>query len=455
VTYLLIDVPFDLVVRGGTVVTPGATGPVDLGIREGRIVAIGDLGGAPAAATIEARGLHVLPGVIDTQVHLREPGLIHKEDLATGTAAAVLGGVTSVLEMPNTEPPTTTAIALADKLAAARGRARCDHAFFVGAAGDNLEDLDDLEVAPGSAGIKVFMGSSTGRLLIDDDERLARVLAHGRRRVAIHAEDEPRLRERRHLAAEAAHPRAHPDWRDAEVALTATWRALALARRFGRPIHLLHVTTAVEMEVLALCKDVATVEVTPAHLTFEAPDCYERLGTLVQMNPPIRDGRHRAALWEAVRSGLVDVIGSDHAPHTADEKRRPYPQSPSGAPGVQTLVPVMLDHVAAGRLTLERLVDLVSAGPARVYGIVGKGRIAVGYDADLTLVDLSAQRTIRHGDQASRCGWTPYDGMKVTGWPVATVLHGHVVMRDGQLVGDPRGRPLTFIDALAPGTPLV
>ena len=453
-TALSIEVPFELVVRGGTVMTPGGAARVDVGVREGKIAAIGELGGAPAAHTVEARGLHVLPGVIDSQVHLREPGLTHKEDLATGTAAAALGGVTAILEMPNTDPSTTTAAALAGKLAAARGRARCDHAFFIGASGDNLDDLDDLEQLGGCAGIKVFMGSSTGRLLVDDDERLAMVLARGRRRVAIHAEDEARLRERRPIAEAAGHPRAHPAWRDAEAALTATWRIVALGRRFGRPIHVLHVSTAEEIDVLALCKDVATVEVTPQHLTLEAPDCYERLGTFAQMNPPIRDARHRAALWEGVRTGLVDVIGSDHAPHTREEKARPYPSSPSGMPGVQTLLPVMLDHVARGHLTLERLVDLVCAGPARVYGLVGKGRIAVGHDADLTLVDLSAKRTITDADQATKCGWTPFDGMTVTGWPIATVLHGHVVMRDGELLGEPHGRPLQFLDALPAAAPV-
>ncbi|MCA9680071.1 MAG: dihydroorotase [Kofleriaceae bacterium] len=442
--------PFDLVVRGGTVVTPGGTVATDVGIREGKIVALGDLGAATTAATFEARGLHVLPGVIDSQVHFREPGGLHKEDLATGSTAAVLGGVTAVMEMPNTEPPTTTAAALTEKLTLARGRVRCDIAFYVGGALDNLDDLDDLERLPGCAGVKIFMGSSTGRLLVEHDERLAQALSRGHRRVAIHAEDELRLRERRHLAAEAAHPRAHPVWRDAETALTATWRILALARRFGRPIHVLHVSTAEELEVLAMCKDLATIEVTPQHLTLEAPDCYERLGTLAQMNPPIRDGRHREALWAAVRSGLVDVLGSDHAPHTADEKHRPYPQSPSGMPGVQTLVPLMLDHVAAGRLSLERLVDLTSAGPARVFGIAGKGRVAPGFDADLTIVDLAARRTIRNGEQATRCGWTPFDGTKVVGWPMATVLRGKVVMRDGQVVGEPGGRPLRFIDAMPP-----
>ncbi len=453
-TSLMLDVPFDLLIRGGTLVTPGGVVTGDVGLREGKIAAIGDLGGAPAVATFEARGLHLLPGVIDSQVHFREPGLIHKEDLATGSAAAILGGVTAVLEMPNTEPPTTTADALADKLAAARGRVHCDIGFFVGASGDNIEELAELEQRPGCAGVKVFMGSSTGRLLVDDDERLAAILARGHRRVAIHAEDETRLKARRHLAAAAAHPRAHPEWRDAETALTATWRILALARRFGRPIHILHVSTAEELEVLALCKDVATFEVTPHHLTLEAPECYERLGTLAQMNPPVRDGRHREALWRGIRDGLVDVLGSDHAPHTTDEKHRPYPQSPSGMPGVQTLLPIMLDHVAAGRLSLSRLVDLVCAGPARIYGIAGKGRLAVGGDGDLAIVDLAAQRTIRNGEQATRVGWTPYDGKKVTGWPIATVLHGKVVMRDGQLVGEPAGRVLAFADALPGSAPL-
>lgn len=438
---------YDLLLKGGLVVTPGGTVAADIGVRDGRIAAIGDLGATAAAETFDAAGLTILPGVIDSQVHLREPGLEHKEDLATGTAAAALGGVTAVCEMPNTKPSTTTAGDLADKLARAEGRAWVGHAFFVGASADNADDLGRLERLPGCAGIKVFMGSSTGSLLVDDEQVLARVLANGRRRVAIHAEDEARLKERRHLVEGGAAVAMHPVWRDEETALLATRRLLRLARGAGRRVHVLHVTTAQEMELLANHKDLATVEVTPQHLTLAAPDCYERLGTLAQMNPPIRGEEHRQALWRALQQGVVDVIGSDHAPHTRDEKAKPYPDSPSGMTGVQTLVPVMLDHVAAGRLSLQRLVDLTSAGPARTYGIVGKGRIAVGYDADFTVVDLKAKRRIGNLWIASKCGWTPFDGMQVTGWPLATIIAGRVVMREDTLLGDPAGKPLEFFAA--------
>ncbi len=439
---------FDLVLRGGTVVTPDGPADTDVGVRDGRIAAFGDLSRAPSAETFEARGLHVLPGAIDTQVHFREPGMEHKEDLATGTAAAVLGGVTAVFEMPNTRPPTVSAEALDDKLARAEGRAWCDHAFFVGASAENADDLAALERRPGCAGVKLFMGSSTGDLLVAGDRDIARVLAGGTRRVAVHAEDETRLRERQGIARAAGRPHAHPDWRDVEVALAATRRLIDLARAAGRRVHVLHVTTAEEMAFLAAHKDIATVETTPQHLTLAAPECYDVLGTLAQMNPPIRDARHREALWRAVADGVVDVIGSDHAPHALDEKRRPYPESPSGMPGVQTLLPLLLDHLNAGRLGLLRLVDLVAAGPARVYGIARKGRLAVGYDADFSVVDLGARRRIENRWIASKCGWTPFDGREVAGWPVATVLRGRVVMRDGELQGSPVGRPVRFLECL-------
>ena len=281
---------------------PSGVGLRDIGIRDGRIVALGALPPGRAAVVLEAHGLHVLPGVIDTHVHFREPGLTHKEDLVTGSRAAILGGVTSVFEMPNTIPRTTTAEALADKLHRAEGRASCDYAFYVGATGENAGDLAALETTPGCAGVKVFMGSSTGSLLVPDDAGVRAVLRATRRRVAIHAEDEDRLRERKPLFVEPGRPQSHPVWRDPETALRATRRLLSLATECRRLVHVLHVTTAEEMELLAAYREVASVEVTPQHLTLEAPDCYERLGTLAQMNPPIRDAHHRrrcrkASIW--------------------------------------------------------------------------------------------------------------------------------------------------------------
>jgi dihydroorotase len=442
---------FDLLISGGTVVSPMGTGGADVGIRGGKIAAIGSLSGAPAAETYGARGLHVLPGVIDTQVHFREPGNEHKEDLESGSRGAVLGGVTAVFEMPNTHPPTTTRLALNDKLARARGRMHCDYAFFVGATPQNIGALGELERAPGVAGVKAFLGSSTGTLLLDEDEAILGALRGGHRRMAVHSEDEARLRERKTLA-ESGKPQTHPVWRDVETARRSTERVLALARRAGRRLHVLHVTTAEELPLLAGARDIATAETTPQHLTLAAPECYERLGTYAQMNPPIRDATHRDALWRAVREGLIDVIGSDHAPHTRAEKDKTYPETPSGMPGVQTLVTILLDHVNAGRLSLSRFVDLTSEGAARIYGIAAKGRIVEGYDADFTVVDLQAKRHIENSWIASKSGWTPFDGMETTGWPVATIIRGQIVMRDGAVVLPGRGAPVRFLETLAPVT---
>jgi dihydroorotase len=439
-----VNESFDLIVEGGTVVTPSGTAPADVGVRQGRIEAVGDLSGAAAAERLPARGLHVLPGVVDSQVHFREPGLTHKEDIGRGSAGAALGGVTTFFEMPNTRPATTTAEALAWKVQRARETSWVDFAFYIGASAENADGLGSLERLEGAAGVKVFLGSSTGDLLVDSPEVLARVLASGSRRVACHSELESRLRERRPIAERQKNVHAHPVWRDAECALRSTRELLVAARAAKRPVHVLHVTTADELPLLERSRDIATVEVTPQHLTLWAPDCYDRLGTLVQMNPPIRDKHHYDALWHAVRSGLVDVLGSDHAPHTREEKAKPYPDSPSGMPGVQTLLPVMLDHVSQGRLSLGRLVDLTAHGPARVFGLSTKGRIAPGLDADLVLVDLERVHTLSSGEQQTRSGWTPFDGMRVKGWPIATLLRGRPVMRDGALVGTPAGQPVQF-----------
>lgn len=440
---------FELILKGGTVVNHDGTGLADVGIAGGRIAAIGALDAAAADTVVNVTGLHLLPGVIDTQVHFREPGLEHKEDLASGTAAAAMGGVTAIFEMPNTKPSTATAEAIADKVNRAKGRAHCDFAFFVGATGANTAELPMLERLPGCCGVKLFMGASTGDLLVDDDARLEEVLRNGHRRMAVHAEDEPRLRARRGLAEAGGGAELHPVWRDAESAIEATRRLLRLARKTGRRVHVLHVTTAEEMELLAEHKDLITVEVTPQHLTLAAPDCYQRLGTHAQMNPPIREARHRDALWRAVASGVVDVVGSDHAPHTREEKSMPYPQSPSGMPGVQTLLPLMLDHVNAGRLTMQRLVDLTSAGAQRIYGIAGKGRLARGYDADITVVDLGKRRRVEDSWLRSKCGWSPFLGLDLTGWPVMTLVRGSFAMRDEELAA-PAGAPVRFSETIAP-----
>ena len=436
---------FDLLIRSGTVATLKGIAPADVGVRAGKIVAVGALGGAKAAHVFEARGLHVLPGVIDTQVHFREPGNTHKEDLETGSRAAVLGGVTAVFEMPNTDPPTTSAAAIVDKLSRAKGRMHCDHAFYVGATPQNIGELAELEKMPGVAGVKAFLGSSTGTLLLDHEKDILAALKSGHRRMAVHSEDEARLKARKHLA-QRGHVETQPVWRDVETATISTERVLRLAREAKRKLHVLHVTTAEELPLLKAEREFATCEVTPQHLTLAAPECYERLGTFAQMNPPIREARHRDALWNAVREGLFDVVGSDHAPHTRAEKDKTYPDTPSGMPGVQTLVTILLDHVNAGRMTLERFVELTSSGAARIFGISGKGGIAEGYDADFTIVDLKARRKIENKWIASRCGWTPFEGLETTGWPVATIIRGRIVMREGALLAPGFGEPIHFFD---------
>ncbi|MCL4764800.1 MAG: dihydroorotase [Hyphomicrobiaceae bacterium] len=438
---------YDVLLRGGTVVNHDGAGGRDIGIRDGRIAALGAIRPEAAGEVVDCTGLHILPGVIDSQVHFREPGLEQKEDLETGSRAAVLGGVTAVFEMPNTRPLTTSAEALADKVRRARHRMFCDFAFYIGATGENVDDIPDLERLEGSAGIKVFMGASTGDLLVEDEPTLDRIIAAIRRRAAFHAEDEARLRERAGLRrpGDAA---SHPVWRDEIAALIATQRLVRLAEKHGRRIHVLHVSTAEEMAFLAEHKEWASVEVTPHHLTLVSPDCYQRLGTYAQMNPPVRDERHRQAIWAAISAGVVDVLGSDHAPHTRDEKDHPYPQSHSGMTGVQTLVPIMLDHVNAGRLSLERLVDLTSHGPQRLFGIRNKGRIAVGYDGDLTVVDLKRRQTIDDSMIASRCGWTPYHGVSVTGWPVGALVRGLRVMWEGEVSGAAGGEPVRFYEGV-------
>lgn len=438
---------FDLLLKNGTVANHDGEGKRDVGVIAGRIAEIGDLSRASAGETVDCAGLHILPGVIDSQVHFREPGPTHKEDLESGSRAAVLGGVTAVFEMPNTNPLTTTAAAIEDKLARADHRMFCDHAFYVGATHANPKDLVALERMKGVCGVKIFMGASTGDLLVEDDAGVLEVLRHGTRRVAIHSEDEFMLRDNKKFAREGDWT-SHTDVRTAEAAISSTIRLLRLAREARRRIHVLHVSTADEVPLLAAAKDIATAEITPQHLTLEAPACYRDLKGLAQMNPPIRDANHRAGLWDGVRRGVFDVLGSDHAPHTLEEKARPYPASPSGMPGVQTLVPVMLNHVAEGRMSLMRFIDLACHGPNRIFQIAGKGRLAAGYDGDFTIVDLKRRETITHKWSATRSGWTPFDGMTIAGWPVMTIIRGRMVMRENEILGPASGEPIRFQESL-------
>lgn len=438
---------FDTILAGGTLVNHDGIGSADIGIIKGRIAAIGSLAADTADNTLDCTGLTILPGVIDTQVHFREPGLEHKEDLQSGSLSAVMGGVTGVFEMPNTNPLTTTRETFEDKIARAAGRMHCDFAFYIGGTHENVAELPTLERLPGCAGVKVFMGSSTGSLLVADDDGVEAILSVISRRAAFHSEDEFMLEERKHLRVHGD-PSSHPVWRSPEVALNCTKRLVALAHKTGKRIHVLHISTKEEIEFLGQHKDVASVEVTPHHLTLDET-AYDRLGTYAQMNPPVRDAAHREGIWAGVHNGVADILGSDHAPHTREEKNHPYPESHSGMTGVQTLVPIMLDHVNAGRMSLQRFVDMTSHGPNRLFNLAGKGRIAVGYDADLTVVDMNRTETITNQWIASKPGWTPYDGVAVKGWPVGTIIRGNTVMWEGELVTAAQGQPIRFMETLA------
>jgi dihydroorotase len=436
---------YDLIIRNGTCVLPWGIEATSVGVRNGRIATLGLGADATADQTVDATGLHVLPGLIDPHVHLRDPGDKAVETIPTGTKAAILGGLTTVFDMPNTSPSIVDTDKLAWKQAYVEGAAWCDMGLYVGGTKTNIPALANLELGRGVCGIKVFAGSSTGDLLVEDDEHLEMVMRSGRRRIAYHSEDEYRLQARRAMFKSGDPYANHMVWRDEECAFLGTRRLMALARKTGRPAHILHVSTAEELDYLKDFRDISTCEVLVNHLTQVAPDCYERLAGFGVMNPPIRGQGHMDAAWAAINDGTVDTIGSDHAPHAREKKQLPWPDCAAGLTGVQTLVPVMLDHVNAGRLSLTRMVDLMCAGPARVYGVIGKGRLAAGYDADFTLVDMQRQRRIEESWIVSPCGWTPFAGMDITGWPIATIVRGRTVMRDDEVIGAPSGRLARFL----------
>ena len=435
---------FDLIIRGGTCVLPWGMEQTSVGVREGRIAALGVGPDATAGETIDASGLHVLPGLIDPHVHLRDPGNAAVETIPTGTKGAILGGITAVFDMPNTTPSIVDAEKLAWKQGYVEQVAWCDMGLYVGGTKTNIPELAALELGRGVCGVKIFAGSSTGDLMVEDDENLEKVMRSGRRRIAYHSEDEYRLQARKPMFKSGDPYSNHAVWRDEEAAFLGTRRLMALARKTARPAHILHVSTEKELVYLRDFRDIATMEVLVNHLSQMAPDVYDRLKGVGVMNPPSRGRRLYEASWAAVRDGTVDTVGSDHAPHPRAAKEKPWPECPAGLTGVQTLVPVMLDHVTAGRLSLARMVDLMCAGPARVYGVVGKGRLAAGYDADFTLVDMKKRRRIEDSWIVSPCGWTPFAGMDITGWPVGTIVRGRVVMREDEVIGEPIGKLVKF-----------
>ncbi len=433
---------YSLLIRNAAIARPdGSLFHGDLACEDGYIARIAEGIGAPAEERIDAGGRLLLPGAIDPHVHFREPGFEHKEDLASGSRAAAAGGVTSFLEMPNTHPPTVSRAALDDKLARAAERCVVNYGFFIGATPDNL---DEINTATPVCGIKIFMGCSTGGLLVDRDEDLERIFATGERLIAVHAEDESRIHERRAIYAGRTDPGVHSEIRDNLCALRATERALAFSRKYRRRLHILHMSTHEEVELLRRDKpDWVKAEVIPNHLFLNTAE-YARLGSLVQMNPPIRHPEDNLALWAGLQDGVIDFLGSDHAPHALEEKSHTYPNSPSGMPGVETALPLMLTQMQAGKCTLAQVLQWMCNGPAEAYRFPSKGRLLEGWDADLTLVDLGQVRTVRNENIHSKARWSPYQGWKLSGWPVYTVVGGRVVFDQGRIREGVRGQALSF-----------
>jgi dihydroorotase len=440
-----------LLLTAGELVTKSGTRPGEVLIEDGRIAAVSpagqnELGLPPEVPRFDCRGLLVLPAPIDPQVHFREPGNEHKEDLSSGSLAAIAGGVCAYMEMPNTKPSTVTRWALEDKLARAAGRSYADYAFFVGATTENAEILGDLEALPGCAGVKVFMGSSTGDLLVPDDPHLEAVLKNGRRRVTVHAEDEELLQANYKQLPAGSHPERHPEVRSVESAVRATTRLLNLAEKTGRPVHVLHVSTGAEVDLILERKlgDLVTFELTPNHLFLVAPECYQLYGSHAQMNPPVRGREHQQRLRRALSRGELDCIGSDHAPHTAEEKARPYPQSPGGIPGVQTTLPLLLTAVRDGWLTLPGILSATRQGPIRVYNLLDKDPWKLGADADFALIDPHVTTPLPDAWLYSRSRTNPFVGRPLAGYPRHLLLRGEFVLQDKKPIGRPRGQPLRF-----------
>jgi dihydroorotase len=431
-------------IRGAQVVRPEGLNQEEVWVKDGLIAACGQkLNVPPGTEILKADGLLLFPGVIDPQVHFRDPGLTWKEDLHTGSCAAAAGGVTAFLDMPNTKPAITSHAALKEKLAHAATQCVVDFGFFIGATPDNLSELNS---SPEACGIKIFMGSSTGDLLVHREADIERIFANGKKLIAVHAEDEAMIKAAAEALASSTDIQDHTRMRPPEAALKATQFAVGLAKKYRRRLHVLHLTTQEEAEFLALEgeKGLISTEVCPQHFLFSSPSVYEKLGTYGKMNPPIREARHGEALWKALVAGVIECMATDHAPHTHEEKALGFPKAPSGMPGVETLFPAMLDRASQGLCTYADLAKWMCEGPARLYAMVGKGRIAPGMDADLTLVDPKAEKKVENGKLQTKVNWSPFNGMTLRGWPVSTWVRGHRVFHEGQVDTTHRGRALRY-----------
>ena len=433
---------FSLIIKNGSCYIDGKLTQTDIGLSGNKIKKIGKIE-LNSSKVYDATDKVVLPGIIDTQTHFREPGSTDVEDLESGSRAAVLGGVTSLFEMPNTNPPTSNLVEFDKKLQLAKNRMHSNYAFYFGATPDNIEQLSKLKDVEGCCGVKLFAGSSTGKLLVDKEADIEKVISNSDRVVSIHSEDEEILNLRKKFIKEGD-VHSHPEWRNTECAISSTRRVVKIAERYNKKIHVLHVTTKEEVDFLAMHKKNVTFEITPQHLTLYAPDCYDKLGTYAQMNPPLRTKEHYDRLWVAIKNNIVDVLGSDHAPHSKENKNKNYPNTPSGMPGVQTIFPIMLDHVNNGKLTLEQLIKLMCENPCKIFGIKNKGYLKEGYDADLTIANMNKEVTIKDEMIASKCGWTPFNNHKVKGFPVGTIVNGNLVMSDGKVIEESKGTPLKF-----------
>jgi|MDTC01.1.fsa_nt_gb dihydroorotase len=433
---------YSLIIKNGSCYINGKLEKTDIALAGNKIKKIGKIE-LNSSKVFDATEKLVLPGIIDTQVHFREPGSTDREDLESGSRAAVLGGITSVFEMPNTNPPTSNLVEFEKKLNLAKDRMHCNYAFYFGATPENVDQLSKLKNLKGCCGVKLFAGSSTGKLLVSREEDIEKVISNSDRVVSIHSEDEEILNLRKKFI-KGGSVHSHPEWRNSECAMSSTRRVVKIAERYNKQIHVLHVTTKEEVDFLAMHKKNVTFEITPQHLTLYAPDCYDKLGSFAQMNPPIRNKEHYDRLWTAVKNLTVDILGSDHAPHSKEDKNKEYPASPSGMPGVQTILPIMLNHINNKKLDLEKLIKLMCENPCKIFGIHNKGYIKEGFDADLTIIDMNKEQTIKNEMMASKCGWTPFHDMTIKGFPIATIVNGKIIMFNGKVLTEGFGKPLDF-----------